>query len=119
MLLSDTKASSQFILNAVEQKDIVLKSEGNQYFSYVYVGDAVSAILHLLLEGEKGEAYNVSSENFDLRLKELAQQLADISGKQVIFELPDEIEQKVSQKLAQQYLKIKKLKRQVGNQFFL
>ena len=25
MLLSDTKASSQFILNAVEQKDIVLK----------------------------------------------------------------------------------------------
>ena len=38
MLLSDTKASSQFILNAVEQKDIILKSEGNQYFSYIYVG---------------------------------------------------------------------------------
>ena len=53
MLLSDTKASSQFILNAVEQKDIILKSEGNQYFSYIYVGDAVSAILHLLLEGKR------------------------------------------------------------------
>ncbi|EGO5038473.1 NAD-dependent epimerase/dehydratase family protein [Enterococcus faecalis] len=94
MLLSDTKASSQFILNAVEQKDIILKSEGNQYFSYIYVGDAVSAILHLLLEGKKGEAYNVSSENFDLQLKELAQQLAEISDKKVIFDLPDGIEQK-------------------------
>ena len=110
MLLSDTKASSQFILNAVEQKDIVLKSEGNQYFSYVYVGDAVSAILHLLLEGEKGEAYNVSSENFDLRLKELAQQLADISGKQVIFELPDEIEQKGFSKASTAILDNKKIK---------
>ncbi|EPH99590.1 NAD dependent epimerase/dehydratase family protein [Enterococcus faecalis 13-SD-W-01] len=92
MLLSDTKASSQFILNAANQEDIVLKSEGNQYFSYIYVGDAVSAILHLLLHGEKGEAYNIADEVFDLRLKDLAGKLADISGKQVIFELPDEIE---------------------------
>ena len=46
MLLSDSKASSQFILNAVNGEDIILKSEGNQYFSYIYVGDAVSAILH-------------------------------------------------------------------------
>ncbi len=49
MLLSDSKASSQFILNAVHEEDIVLKSEGNQYFSYIYVGDAVSAMLHLLI----------------------------------------------------------------------
>lgn len=110
MLLSDTKASSQFILNAAREEDIVLKSEGNQYFSYIYVGDAVSAILHLLLKGNKGEAYNVSSEPFDLRLKELAQQLADISGKKVIFELPDEIEQKGFSKASTALLENKKIK---------
>ncbi|MFS0950219.1 NAD-dependent epimerase/dehydratase family protein [Enterococcus thailandicus] len=94
MLTSDTKASSQFILNAVNHEDIVLKSEGNQYFSYVYVADAVSAILYLLLHGESGQAYNVSNEQFDLHLKDLAKKLANISGKKVIFELPDEIESK-------------------------
>lgn len=93
MLLSDSKASSQFILNAVHEEDIVLKSEGNQYFSYIYVGDAVSAMLHLLIHGQNGEAYNISNDSFDLHLKELAQKLAEISGKQVIFELPDAIEQ--------------------------
>ncbi|MFP1647972.1 NAD-dependent epimerase/dehydratase family protein [Enterococcus mundtii] len=94
MLLSDTKASSQFILNAVRQEDIVLKSEGNQYFSYIYVADAVSAILHLLLHGESGEAYNISDKKFDLYLKDLAKKLAEISGKNLKFQLPDEIESK-------------------------
>lgn len=94
MLASDTKASSQFILNAVNHEDIVLKSEGNQYFSYVYVADAVSAILYLLLHGESGQAYNVSNEKFDLYLKDLAKKIANISGKTVIFELPDEVESK-------------------------
>ncbi|EMS74366.1 dTDP-glucose 4,6-dehydratase [Enterococcus durans IPLA 655] len=94
MLLSDSKASSQFILNTVHGEDIVLKSEGNQYFSYIYVGDAVSAILHLLLHGESGEAYNIADENFDLHLKDLAKKLADIGNKEVRFELPDEIESK-------------------------
>ena len=45
MLMSDTKALSQFILKGVAGEDIVLKSEGTQEFSYSYVGDAVSAIL--------------------------------------------------------------------------
>lgn len=62
------------------------------------------------LKEKKGEAYNVSSENFDLRLKELAQQLADISGKQVIFELPDEIEQKGFSKASTAVLENKKIK---------
>ncbi|EOH89244.1 NAD-dependent epimerase/dehydratase family protein [Enterococcus villorum] len=94
MLLSDTKASSQFIMNAVRGENIVLKSEGNQYFSYIYVADAVSAILHLLLHGKNGEAYNISEESFDLHLKDLAKKIAEIGGKEVIFELPDEIERK-------------------------
>ncbi|MFV0559122.1 MAG: NAD-dependent epimerase/dehydratase family protein [Enterococcus sp.] len=92
MLLSDTKASSQFILNAVHDEDIVLKSEGNQYYSYIYAGDAVSSLLHLLLHGENGQAYNIASESFDLHLKDLAQKLAAISDRKVIFELPDAIE---------------------------
>nr|WP_244925802.1 NAD-dependent epimerase/dehydratase family protein [Enterococcus xiangfangensis] len=94
MLLNDSKASSQFILNAVNKEDIVLKSEGNQYFSYAYVGDVVYALLYLLVNGEKGEAYNIAASEFDLHLKDLAQALAGLNQREVTFDLPDEEERK-------------------------
>ncbi|WP_086444927.1 NAD-dependent epimerase/dehydratase family protein [Candidatus Enterococcus lemimoniae] len=92
MLTGDSKASSQFIMNAVNQEDIVLKSEGNQYFSYCYVADAVHGMLYLLLNGQKGEAYNIANPAFNLTLKELATKLADLSGTKLIFDLPDQEE---------------------------
>ena len=51
MLMSDTKALSQFILKSVKQEDIVLKSEGTQEFSYAYVADFVAGILAVMLDG--------------------------------------------------------------------
>lgn len=110
MLLSDSKASSQLILNAAREEDIVLKSEGKQYFSYIYVGDAVSAILHLMIHGKNGEAYNVSEEAFDLQLRDLAGKLAEINNKKVIFELPDETEKKGFSKASTAILDNQKLK---------
>lgn len=94
MLLNDSKASSQFILNAVNNEDIVLKSEGNQYFSYAYVGDVVYALLYLLANGKNGDAYNIAVPEFDLHLKDLAKGLANLNKKEVIFALPDEDENK-------------------------
>lgn len=94
MLLSDSKASSQFIKKAVAGEDIVLKSEGNQFFSYTYVSDAVNAMLHVLLHGEEGVAYNISNELCDVRLKEFAGLCAESNGKEVVFDLPSEIERK-------------------------
>jgi nucleoside-diphosphate-sugar epimerase len=92
MLMSDTKAISQFIRKAIAGEDIVLKSEGMQYYSYTYVADAVAGLLYVLLKGECGEAYNISDERSDIRLKDLAQLIAQTSGKKVVFELPDEVE---------------------------
>ena len=89
MLSSDTKALSQFILKGVHNEDIILKSEGNQEYSYSYVGDAVSGIFKLMFDGECGSAYNVVSDNSDIMLKDLAGIIADYTGRKVIFELPD------------------------------
>lgn len=94
MLESDSKALAQFIRNAVNLEDIVLKSEGTQLFSYIYVADAISAILSILVKGKKGEAYNISDERSDITLKNLAGKLASIAGKTVVFELPSELERK-------------------------
>lgn len=92
MLLSDTKALSQFILKGVRREDIVLKSEGTQLFSYSYVADAVSAICLLMLAGEDGGAYNVVSRDSDVQLRDMAKMIAGYAGKEVVFELPDAVE---------------------------
>lgn len=92
MLESDSKALAQFIRNAVKREDIVLKSAGTQQFSYLYMADAVSGVLKVLLDGDKGQTYNVADELSDATLKYLAETLAALAGTKVVFQLPNEIE---------------------------
>ena len=89
MLMSDSKASSQFIKNGINEEDIVLKSEGLQNYSYSYVFDAVMGLLICLTKGKSGEAYNICDEKFDITLKDFAGACAHTVNKQVIFDLPD------------------------------
>lgn len=89
LLKSDTKAMSQFLHKAIEGKNIVLKSEGTQYYSYTYMADAISGLLTILLKGSSGEAYNISDEASDIRLKDLAATIATSVGRNVVFEIPD------------------------------
>ena len=88
MLESDTKASSQFIIKCLLREDVVLKSKGEQYFSYCYVSDAVAAMLFILLHGKTGEAYNVSSGECDIHLRDFAQICAEFNERQVQFDFP-------------------------------
>lgn len=92
MLMTDTKAISQFIKKGIAGEDIVLKSAGTQYYSYQYVADSVSGLLTILLNGENGEAYNIAEERSDIMLKDLAGIIANANGKKVIYELPDATE---------------------------
>ena len=92
MLMSDTKAISQFIKKGIRGEDIVLKSAGTQYYSYTYVADTVSGLLTILLKGVNGEAYNIADEQSDIMLKELAKIIAVQVGKKVINDLPDKEE---------------------------
>lgn len=92
MLMSDTKAVSQFIKKGITGEDIVLKSEGMQYYSYSYVADTVSGLLYVLMKGKSGEAYNIADEKSDILLKDLASTIAGITGRRVVFEIPDVVE---------------------------
>ena len=94
MLMDDTKASSQFICKALNHEDIVLKSKGEQLFSYTYVADVVRSMLYILLHGESGRAYNVSNQDCNVKLKDFAGACARWAGKEVVFDLPSEVEQK-------------------------
>ena len=92
LLKTDTKALSQFLHKGVAGEDIVLKSAGTQFYSYLYVMDSVSGLLTVLLKGESGEAYNIADDASDIMLKNLAAIIADYAGKKVVFEIPDVVE---------------------------
>lgn len=94
MQIEDSKAVSQFILNAVNRENIALKSLGNQIFSYLYVYDAVTALLVILTKGVSGNAYNVADTKQIISLKELAHLIADIAGVEVVYENSDEFQSK-------------------------
>ncbi len=94
MKLDDSKAMSQFLMNGVRGGDIILKSEGLQKFSYCYVADVVQGILFIWLKGKTGEAYNVADVKTDMLLRDITQYIADINNRKVIFQLPDDAENK-------------------------
>lgn len=94
MLKEDSKALAQFFKKAVYRQDIVLTSKGDQQYSFLHVIDAVSGVLTVMLKGRKGEAYNIADSENDATLKDMAEMLAEIAGTSVVYDLPDEIEQR-------------------------
>ncbi len=85
----DTKALSQFMKNAILGEDIVLKSKGEQLFSYTYIQDIVSGIITILQKGESMNAYNVNNRE-TLKLKDVAKICASYNNKQVVFDINDD-----------------------------
>lgn len=94
MQKSDSKAHAQFIKNAVDHENIILKSKGEQRRTYTYVIDAVSGIFKVLFAGKIGDIYNISNENAIASIADVAKTCAELAGTKVIFELPNEIESK-------------------------
>ncbi len=92
VLPSDTKAVSQFVAKGAAREDVVLKSEGTQTYSYLYVADTVAGMLHVLARGQAGAAYNLADARCDVSLRDLAASIARSAGTNVVFELPDEVE---------------------------
>ena len=86
---SDNRVYAQFIRNLLDGKDIVLKSRGEQYRSWLYVVDAAHALLTILTKGAKGEAYNVADEQSNITIRALAELLAGAEDRQVVFDIDD------------------------------
>lgn len=84
---SDNRAHMQFIRSAALNNNVVLKSEGLQERSYLYIADSASAIFSVLLCGEVNQAYNVSSLE-KLTIRKFAKICATLSKKNVYMQLP-------------------------------
>lgn len=69
---------------------LLLKSKGNQKFSYCYVADAAGGIFKVLLDGINWEAYNVSDEDEGITLGGYAEFMAKLAGKNVVYQIEDD-----------------------------
>lgn len=61
---------------ALDKTDIRLATSGNKKNMYLYTADAVGAILLLLLDGERGTAYNVGDPETYCSIKEMGEMVA-------------------------------------------
>ena len=83
---SDNRVYAQFIRNVLRDEDIVMKSLGQQYRSWIYVVDCAAAILLLLERGQSGEAYNIANEESNITICQLAEKTAAIAGRKVVID---------------------------------
>lgn len=91
---NDERVFAEFARCVLAQEDIILRTKGDTRRSYLYVYDAVSAILLLLLKGKNGESYNVANEETYCSIKEMAQLVSNlfVEGKiRVIHEIDENI----------------------------
>lgn len=77
MSYEDTRVAGQFARAVIEGKDIVLKTDGSTTRNTLYVADAVSAILTIMLKGRPGQAYNVADKESFLSIKDTAIMIAN------------------------------------------
>lgn len=73
----DNRVIAQFARLASQGQDIVLHTTGESARPYCYTTDAISAILYILLKGEKGEAYNVANDETYISAHDMAEFLHD------------------------------------------
>ena len=75
--LSDNRMPMQFARSAMEKRDIVLRTEGKSISNFVYITDAITGILMILIKGMSGQAYNVCNDKETRSVKDIADLVAN------------------------------------------
>lgn len=91
---NDGRVFAEFARCLIEQKDIVLHTDGSTVRSYCYTADAVCALYTILVKGADGEAYNVTNMDTACSIREMAELVAGLepeAGVSVRIEIPEDL----------------------------
>jgi len=78
MSFSDGRVFADFVSDVVNERDIVMKSDGLAIRTFCYLADAVIGFFTVLLKGESGEAYNVSNDKGEISIIDLAETIISL-----------------------------------------
>lgn len=68
----DNRVFAQFARSVISGQEIILRTTGQSTRKYLYLTDAVSALLYIVLRGEKGVAYNAAHPTSYISIIDLA-----------------------------------------------
>lgn len=80
----DKRVFSEFVRNAVDQNDIVIKSSGEDRRCFCYITDAINAFACIALRGSECGIYNMANPYEFLSINDLAQIVSELSGVGVV-----------------------------------
>ena len=78
IVLDDGRAFAEFLNAVLNDRDIVLQSDGSAMRTYTYVADAVNAVF-LIMDKGQSTFYNVSSDENLISIRDLANLIAGLS----------------------------------------
>jgi nucleoside-diphosphate-sugar epimerase len=93
MSLDDGRVYSDFIAALVNNRDIIMKSDGRALRSFCYLSDATIAFFLVLLNGKDGEAYNVGNPDCEISIMNLALKLVSLFPEKGIKILKKDIQE--------------------------
>ena len=76
ILQKENRVFAQFARSVINNRNIILHTEGKSEGNYVYTRDAVKGILMLLVNGHSGEVYNITNEDNHMTIREMAETVA-------------------------------------------
>jgi dTDP-glucose 4,6-dehydratase len=89
---NDPRFFAEFARNILENKDIVLKSTGGTVRSYLDADDAAIAMLYVLVNGQSGNAYNLTNMENAISIRDIAMKMIEVacSSVKLKFDLADD-----------------------------
>ena len=70
---NDGRIMSDIMSDVINNKNIILKSDGSALRAFCYISDAIRGIFTIVLNGEKNSVYNLSNEEEEISIKELSE----------------------------------------------
>lgn len=92
MSIYDGRVQADFLKNALNKEDIIMKSTGAAIRTYTYIADAVSALFRILLDSSD-VVYNIGDSNNKVSIKELAETIVQINPEdnlKVVMDIPED-----------------------------
>ena len=72
MRLDDGRVFADFVADIVQNRNIVMKSDGSALRSFCYLADATAGFFTVLLRGRNREAYNIGNSDVEVSVLQLA-----------------------------------------------
>jgi len=90
--LNDGRLHIDFISRLLSSNKIVLKGDGSPKRSFIYITDAISGMLSVLLKGSSGEAYNVCNEQGEASVLGFAEIMLSVVNREKKANFPVEFD---------------------------